>query len=590
MKSMNKTKRLLGYSIGLTVLYVVWLLPGYWNLGFTIINSLFLVVALREFKGIKSNGFLKTAWLLSLGLGGFMAIRSFWFVRLLSLVSILVLDLILTTVGRNERAKLDIGRLIRTNLSLFKGFWQSFEKLFSLVSRFKDNSKEKGYKKIVVGILMSIPLLFVFGGLFYSADPIFAKIIDAIKLPTINFDERLVGRILSTCVFFGVTLAVLRNKLAFQIKNTKWLNSITETNVAVLILEVLFVVFCAVQIKYFLATPDDLKKLRIIFSEYTREGYGQMIVASILAYLVVLRLEFSLRSQTKLGMNQSKLTKFLTWAMIGEIFILIVSATKRNYVYQSFYGFTEIRLLGFALSLWLVVMLGLLAYKVWKKRKTDFFTRGIILTTVIAILGLNIFDIDGTIVRTKPASLDSGVDYFYMVGLSDDAWQGWEKIVADAESKANEQQFEGIDRFTDAITIMDRLDNKIGYLEDMANNHWGYGGSFNYSNMNSLNYLQKNKSRIKYILSKLKDKRQQSLYRSCLDNIYKGLRTDFGGKVWMEDGRVLLKVGAEMGPSEEAMMFSRVDQAAYGVKWSWYMDKITENNKPMRVYKISCVK
>ena len=578
---MNKTKRLLGYSLGLTVLYVIWLLPGYWNLGFTIINTLFLGIVFKEFK---KDNFTRILWISSLVLGGFMAIRSFEFVKLLTWATIIVSDVLLVVLGKNRGAKLSINRLIGTHLSVLRGSFESLNQLMTTVLRFKNNSKELVYKKVLVGVLMSIPLLWIFGTLFYNADPIFAKLVNEIKWPKIELKAEWWWNFWGTVIFFGAVGGILRNKLAKQVKNSNWLKSVTELNVAVSILEVLFVAFAAVQIKYFLATPDDLKKLQIIFSEYTRSGYGQTIFASVLAYVLVLRLEFAYRS------IPNKLTKFLTWAMMGEILIFIIAATKRNYVYQSFYGFTEIRLLGFALSIWLVAMLFLLAYKVWRKRKTDFFTRGMILVTAISILGLNIFDIDGTIVRSKPARLDWGVDYNYMSNLSDDAWQGWEKILSSTEEKIKNGQLNDTGEIGLQINLINKLKDRPYRTTGIRDNYWNWGGNFNYSTMKSLDYLRKNEGRIREILSKLESQRQESAYKNCLGNIYQGLRKDYEGKVWMEENRVLLKVGIEMGPSEEASMFNKVDRAANNIKWSWYMDRISEKNKPMRVYKISCVK
>lgn len=587
---MNKTKRIFWYSLGLTALYVIWLLPGYWNLGFTIINTLFLGIALRE---SKKDKFWWGLWGLSLILGGFMSIRSFEFVRFLTWVTIVVLDMLLAVLGKRPRAVLDIGRLIRTNFQVARGALESWTGLLMVIRKSKNNQNDVIYKKVLVGVLMSIPLLWIFGTLFYNADPIFAKLINEIKWPKIEISTKWWWDLWGSVIFFGIVGGILRNKLAKQIKNTKWLKSATELNVAVLILEGLFVAFSVVQIKYFLATPDDLKRLQIVFSEYTRSGYGQMIFASVLAYIVVLRLEFSLRSQMKLQNSQSKLTIFLIWAMLVEILIFIVAATKRNYVYQSFYGFTQIRLLGFSLSLWLVAMLFLLAYKVWQKRKANFFTRGIILVTAISILGLNVFDIDGTIVRTKPARLDWGVDYDYLSYLSDDAWRGWESILVNVEEKIKEGRLNGYEE----INLISRLKDRPYRVMGIQKNYWNWGGSFNYSTMKSLDYLERNKERISNILSKLEfeknkfeEKQKEELFLKCPESIFNRLNEYYPGKVSRSKNNVLLKVSAQLSPSEEAKMFTRVDEASGGIKWGWSWSASITNKTFAGVYTISCVK
>jgi len=577
---MNQTKRLLGYSVLLTLLYIIWLLPGYWNLGFTVINTLFLAVILAEYKNVAKDNFLKILWVLSLLLGVFLSIRSFEFVRFLSIVSILILDSMLVVISKKLKSKIDIGRLVRTEMKLPGLMIREIGRVVTLLLRLKNKTEGEKYQKIVKGVFLSIPLLFVFGSLFYSADPIFAKIVDLITWPQFRVDEKLFWNVVKTLLFFGFVRGMLRNKLVKQINKTKWLTSVTELNVAVLILEILFVAFSVVQIKYFLATPDDLKKMEIIFSEYTRYGYGQMLFASILAYLLVLRLEFAQRS------IPNKMTKFLIWSMLAEILLFIVSATKRNYIYQSFYGYTEIRLLGFALSLWLVAMLWLLAYKVWQQRKTDFFTRGIILITAMSILGLNVFDIDGTIVRTRPASLDSGVDYEYMSNLSDDAWAGWEKIVVDAE-EVLKTDTQDLFVYRNRIYSLDNLIIKKNRLELMSKNHWNWGGSVNYSAIRSQNYLHENEGRIKDVLVKLRlqkirlenienEKREVKLtedraksFSECKNNIYQTLIKSNQGIVSINGEMVVLMAGPNLGPNEEAVLFNNISTATNGTRWLW---------------------
>lgn len=583
---MNQTKIFLGYSALLTFLYIIWLWPGYWYLGFFVINTLFLVMIWFEFKKIKEDGFLKIIVGLSFGLGMFMAIRSFWFVSFLTFVSIFILNALLVVLSKKPKAKLDINRIFRTNMAIFPLILKSIHEAVGVVLQIKNKTSEGKMEKIIKGVVLSIPLLLVFGVLFYKADPIFAKILDSIKLPKIKIDANLFGNIFNSCIFFGIVGGIFKNKLVSQIKRNNWLKSITETNVAISILEILFIAFSVVQIKYFLATAQDLKNLKIVFSEYTRSGYGQMIMASILAYLVVLRLEFSLRSQVKLGIELSKLTKFLIWSMLGEILLFIVSATKRNYIYQSFYGYTEIRLLGFAMSIWLVAMLFLLAYKVWQKKKADFFVRGIILITVISILGLNIVDIDGTIVRTKPASLDSGVDYGYMVNLSDDAWQGWEMILKNTEDKIN------VGSSNEYFPVVSALRYKRERLEKMAKNNWSWGGSFNYSAMKSLNYLQNNKARIEDLISKINLSTQgrsgstmqiTQMNVDCRNSIYEALNPIIGNRYGTDGLRVIIEKD-RITPEEEIKMLRIMDNK----NWVWVFRNEIINNKMTARYFITC--
>ena len=370
--------------------YIVWLRPGWWNLGFSILNTVFLVGVGMVFKRIKKDPFLIFLWLSSVVLGWFLTVRNFEVVRGFSLAGVLMLNILLITMAKRVGAKLD---WVRVRQTIAVTVWKTISEAAELINLVKWLRSRGGTKlgPIAKGIVLAIPLLLVFGGLFYGADPIFAKLVDQIKWPSIKLDVKLVGEVMWAVGFFGLSMSMLEGKLAKRVKNRRILKLITETNVAVGVLEILLAIFAVIQVRYFLVSAETLKALGIVYSEYTRRGYGEMIIASLLAYGVVMWLDYSLRSQRKLGTKNVNLTKALSLLIVVEIAIFIVAATRRNYLYQAAYGFTRIRLLGFSLSAWMVAMLASLAGKIVKMKKADWFIRGTIIITTMSVILLNIF-------------------------------------------------------------------------------------------------------------------------------------------------------------------------------------------------------
>jgi hypothetical protein len=493
---MKKQKILLVSSLVLTGLYVFWLTPGWWNLGFSIINSLFLTtVGYFGIKKIKKDWFLMTLWLSSLMLGWFLSCRSFEFVRVLTILAILVLNTLISCLIRQIRVKLDFGLVVKTGIKTVLGTIRSYNLLGKLVFN-KPIEGDNKWTKVISGVVISIPLLLVFGVLFYSADPIFAKIVNLIKIPEIKLNAKLLWDVLFSLIFFGLSLSMLRAKFVEKIKNSKVLKQITEVNVAVGILEVLLLIFAIIQVKYFWATTEDLRSLGIVFSEYTRQGYGQMILAAILAYGIVMILDYSYRSK------KSSFVKGLGLLIIGEIFIFVMAATKRNYLYQSAYGFTEIRLLGFSLSVWITAMLVLIFIKIIKNRKNNYFTRGAILITALSMLGLNGLNIDKTIVEAKPANLDSGIDYKYLTGLSEDTYTKLDYIFVGVETKVN--MTSNFSELYENKRAVQNLRSKYDLLRVESKNSWQWGGAWNYSAVQYFKYLDRNQDRLTRMESGLK--------------------------------------------------------------------------------------
>lgn len=419
-------------------------------------------------------------WGFSLVLGIMMMVRSNEMVKELTVVTIIILNVTMAAMAKMVEVKLDVGKVILTQLQMIGEWFSVWRPVFAISY---GEVKEEKIKKIIVGVVLAIPLLLVFGSLFYSADPIFAKLVNQIGWPRIQINAQVMWRVISSGVFLGAVLAVWKIKMAennFSLKFKKW----TEINIAVAILEILIAIFCVIQIRYFLAGPEEFRRLGIIFSEYTRNGYNQMIIASMLAYGIITML---------------RINSFLTWSMVAEILVLIASATKRNYIYQSVYGFTEVRLMGVFLSGWLVVMVGLVGYKILKNKSDDFQTRAIILVSAITILALNLFNIDGVIVKTRPASYDWGIDYRYMAGLSDDGYEGHEKILTELENRVKNNQIGNIQQKDEAKYLVDSL--QWNYLRDQkeAQNSWNRFGNWNYSTNKSLQYFNQNRERIKMV-------------------------------------------------------------------------------------------
>lgn len=479
-------KNKLSWGLVLFLLFELWLSKLNWNLGFAVVNGIYLISSLFMLPRIKKDRFLGIIWLISLLAGATMAWRSCELVKFLTSATIIFLNVLMMAAAKVDKVELDFGKIIGLNFDMIGEFFLAGKDALAEVAG-KPRKNEVKIKKIILGLVGAVPLLLIFGALFYGADPIFAKLVDQLKWLNIRINAEWCWRVVLGVIFLGSVLATWRIKLSE--KNGLEPEQRTEINIAVTLLEILILVFCIIQVRYLFSTAEEFKQLGIIFSNYTRQGYGQMITASLLAYGII---------------SVFKLSKPLEYGMMVEILILIISATKRNYVYQSVYGFTEARILGFFLSGWLLLMLMITAYKIIKKKSKDFQVKSMLILGGLTILLINLFDIDGTIVKTRPASLDWGIDYHYMVGLSDDAYMGYEQVLLESERLVRENQITSLEKLNEVESWINVLNWKYAKDSDDQKNNWNFYGNWNYAIDKSWKYLRTNQERIKNVETQLK--------------------------------------------------------------------------------------
>ena len=152
-------------------------------------------------------------------------------------------------------------------------------------------SKTQLYRKIALGILISLPLLYFFTVLFLSADAVFAESLkDIFKF---SFDENIIFRIVRilflsvflTCLFY-VTCGQ-EHVLGEKVISIKKLDSIISS-VVLFLINTLFAVFVFFQIKYLFGNAEFVLKSGKTFAEYARSGFFELVWVLVLASLVVL--------------------------------------------------------------------------------------------------------------------------------------------------------------------------------------------------------------------------------------------------------------------------------------------------------------
>jgi len=290
---------------------------------------------------------------------------------------------------------------------------------------------------VVRGLVIAAPLIVVFGGLFMSADAVFAKLVTNVF--RMDFEEAAV-HVLLFAILAWLATGYLRGFLRgtdLPLLRTFWRDdgelgvlgakrpmlAVTEVATALGALDVLFLIFVVVQFRYLFGgdtlvqvTPD------LTYADYARRGFFELILAVALVVPLLLAADWLFVSGSR---RDTFVFRGLAGVQIGLVLAIAASALERLRLYYVNYGLTASRFYGLVLLVWMGAMLLWLAGTVLRGRR-ELFGFGA-LASGLAIVGLLfVVDPDALVARTNIARMSSAdravrFDVAYAASLSADA-------------------------------------------------------------------------------------------------------------------------------------------------------------------------
>ncbi len=405
------------------------------------------------------------------------------------------------------------------------------------VSRFRKHGR-RSLVPLLRGGLLALPVLFVFTLLLASADIVFADYLDT--LFEFDFLDEMVEWIwrgfvilLAGWALAGGFMYALRQNgrtadtspletILTQIARRLPIGFIETVTVLVLV-DLLFAAFTAVQFTYLFGGRIYAALENFTYADYARRGFFELVWVAILSLSLSLSLNWITRRENK---RQIKWFNVLSSLMIGFVLVMLVSAFKRMQLYESTFGYTELRLIVYVFMSWLAVLLGWFLLTLWLAPHR--FAIGLILTAVGFLATLNLINPDAFIARQNiafyqhKAELDTvdespvddygrfsarytqqaqRLDIYYLTTLSDDAvpqliqaltavhgddrlvrvptcyqWRGSEKIELYKDCQATRYQI-----------LWDELNGRYQSMTD--NSDWQRWQSFHLSHWHAYNAL-----------------------------------------------------------------------------------------------------
>lgn len=268
------------------------------------------------------------------------------------------------------------------------------------------------------GAVLAIPLLFLFGGLFASADPGFDRY--ASRLVTI-WSEELVAHVVLTVAFAWISAGLLAGLRVRRLPEpfagvTPPRFGAEETGTVLGLLVLLFLVFVGFQLGYLFggrATIEATSGLTV--AEYARRGFFELMVIGLATTGVLLGVDALSTAR--------RLFRALAGVLVSCVLVIFVSAGQRLALYTDAFGLTVDRITAAVVMAWLAVILVLFALTVLRERPA-WFSSGAMVAGIVAAFALVAMDPGGRAARSildRAAEDAHRPDVEYLMRLGADA-------------------------------------------------------------------------------------------------------------------------------------------------------------------------
>ncbi|MFC3983831.1 DUF4153 domain-containing protein [Streptosporangium jomthongense] len=259
----------------------------------------------------------------------------------------------------------------------------------------------------LVGVGLSLVLVLLFGGLFVSADAVFADAVERILLAQ-DWAASMPVRIVLFAVF-GVLVAAavlvgLRPvaeprvpTLRLTVGRSLWVPPLVALNL-------LFAVFVGMQLTVlFGSTRWVVSAVGLTYAEYARSGFFQLVIVSVFVLAIVAAASVLV----DLGGRERWLMAGLLGLLCALTLVVLASALHRLDLYVDAYGFSRLRASVEAAIWWLgavfVLVLAAGAVRLTRRGHAGWLPRAMVMMTGVALLAFAVWNPDLRVAETQVA-------------------------------------------------------------------------------------------------------------------------------------------------------------------------------------------
>lgn len=260
---------------------------------------------------------------------------------------------------------------------------------------------------------LTIAVLVVFGALFTSADPVFARLIGAL-IPDVVL-ESLLGRLLITAAVAAASLALVLLRVdpaddearppSRTLTGTEWVVPLGA-------LVALFSAFVLVQLGHWFGGDAVVQRTPgLTYAEHAREGFGQLLVAAVLTLGVI---GTASRYAHPSSPPEERLRRSLFAGLCGLTLVVLASALHRLSLYEAAFGLTRDRATAFATILWLGGLF-VLVLALGAARRSHHLPRAAVALTAVSLLTFALLRPDVMVARSNIERLEATGELEYQV-------------------------------------------------------------------------------------------------------------------------------------------------------------------------------
>lgn len=284
----------------------------------------------------------------------------------------------------------------------------------SMLKRGEEENHFDVWKNILIGIIISIPFLFIVLNLLISADAQFERLIG--NLPAMfsfkgEYIIRSVIVIMFTLAFFGYLSALLKIQIVQKEVLFKpiGVNGVIALTVLVL-LNLVYLLFIAVQFKYFFSGTLDVG---YTYAEYARRGFFELLFVTLINLTVT---TFVIQFTKSVQGLLKKIISLALSLLVLSSGVLLISAFMRLTMYEEAYGFTFTRVLAHSFMIFLMVIFTYTLVKIWLDNLSLFHFYFV--AALIYYTGINVVNLDQIVV-------DRNIERYEETGKIDISYLNW---------------------------------------------------------------------------------------------------------------------------------------------------------------------
>ncbi len=197
--------------------------------------------------------------------------------------------------------------------------------------------KNEKVMNILIGVVISVPILWIILALLSGADLLFGEIMKGVN--QFLFSQDIVAVVFMILFGFIACYCILCGAAANSGREEERTRKKADSSIAITALSLICIVyafFCGIQLVYLFANEFFVLPAGFTFAEYARRGFFELLTVTIINISLILLCSAFFK--------ESKLLRLVLTFMTACTYIMIISATYRMILYISAYHLTFLRL------------------------------------------------------------------------------------------------------------------------------------------------------------------------------------------------------------------------------------------------------